>query len=130
MGLIEYYRRFVKGYGQLAWPLTERLRKDNFYWDGIVEASFQKLKEAMVSVPVLALPNFSKQFIVETDASRHGLEAVLMQEQRPVAYFSHALNLLGRSKSVYERELMAIIFAIQKWRHSLLGQKFIIRIDQ
>ena len=53
-----------------------------------------------------------------------------MQNHRPVAYFSHALKLLERKKSVYERELMAMVFVDQKWRHYLLGRKFIVRIDQ
>lgn len=90
----------MKGYRQLAWPSTKRLQKDNFYWDEIAEASFQNLKEAMVSasVPVLAPPDFSNQFIVETNASGHGLGAVLMQEQCLVAHFSHALNSHNRSK--------------------------------
>jgi len=53
-----------------------------------------------------------------------------MQDHRPIAYYSHAFNQLGRSKSVYERELMAIVFAVQKWRPYLLGRRFIVRSDQ
>jgi len=120
----------VRNYGKLAWSLTERLRKDNFYWNELLEQAFQSLKKDMTNLPVLALPNFSKEFIVETDASGHGLGAILMQEQRPLAFFSHALNPIGRNKSMYKRELMAIVFTVKKWRHYLLGRKFIIRTDQ
>ncbi|XP_022883504.1 uncharacterized protein LOC111400320 [Olea europaea var. sylvestris] len=60
LGLTEYHQRFVKGYGKLAWPLTERLRKENFYWDKVAKALLQKLKEAVVLDPVLALPDFRK----------------------------------------------------------------------
>ncbi|KAL9433087.1 hypothetical protein AB3S75_027993 [Citrus x aurantiifolia] len=66
----------------------------------------------MTSVPVLTLPNFSQPFIVETDASRYGLRAVLIQNQRPIAYFSQVLTARVWRKSVYERQLMAIVLAI------------------
>ena len=71
---------------RFAWPLTVQLKKNNFGWNDVVEEAFQKLKLAKITVPVLALPDFATPFVVGTDASSHGLGAVLMQGQRSLAY--------------------------------------------
>lgn len=91
-GLIGYYRHFVKGYGNVAALLTKLLQKNAFKWDEEATTTFEQLKQAMVSVSVLALPNFLFPFIIETDASCSGLGAVLSQNARPIAYFSYKLH--------------------------------------
>ena len=95
-----------------------------------MHTTFERLKKAMVTVPVFAISVFSKSFALETDAFGKGIGAVLLQEGKPIAFMSQKLSERAQAKSVYERELMAIVLAIQRWRHYLLGQRFTVYTDQ
>ncbi|GKE82131.1 ty3-gypsy retrotransposon protein [Tanacetum coccineum] len=104
------------------------LKKDQFSWTPVAEDAFIRLKNTMTQAPVLALPDFSKIFIIECDASGSGVGAVLMQE-RSISFFSQALQGSNLLLSTYEKEILALVLAVQKWRPYILGRQFIVRTD-
>ncbi|CAM8968817.1 unnamed protein product [Rhodiola kirilowii] len=129
LGLTGYYRKFVANYASLVAPLTQLLRKDAFIWTALASEAFNALKKAMTSTPVLALPDFTQSFTVQTDASGSAVGAVLSQQGRPIAFFSRILTPQLRTTSVYNQELCAVVQAVLKWRQYLLGNHFTIVID-
>ncbi|KAD5802354.1 hypothetical protein E3N88_13714 [Mikania micrantha] len=129
LGLTGYYRRFVRNYGIIAKPLTNLTKKEGFLWNDAALRAFNTLKEALMTAPILCLPNFSKPFTIECDASSEGVGAILTQDNHPVAYFSKGFSPSNRLKSAYDRELLALVLAVQKWNHYLMGHHFFIKTD-
>ena len=130
MGMAGYYRKFVRNYALIAKPLFHLTKGNKIAWTEEAEDSFRQLKQALASTPVLALPDFTNSFVVETDASNQGIGAVLVQHGRPIAYYSHGLPKTKVPKSAYEIELFAVVMAVQKWKHCLIHRPFTIRSDQ
>jgi len=129
LGLCTYYRRYVKGFSQFAAPLTDLTKKGALTWTDLAQKTFEEMKVIMSCCPVLALPDFSQPFIVECDASGEGLGAVLMQNHRPIAFESRKLKNYERHYSIYEKEMLAILHALTKFRQLLVGSKFKIKTD-
>jgi hypothetical protein len=106
------------------------LQKQGFGWSEEAQRAFQQLKEAMSNTPVLALPDFDKSFCIETDACATGIGAVLMQEGHPIAYYSKALSVNNIKLSIYEKEFLEIMMAIDRWHCYVSKGPFVIRTDQ
>ena len=126
LGLANYYRRFIKGFASLAKPLhrlTEKGRE--FTWTQESDQAFNTLKQKLTSAPVLALPNWSKSFLVDTDASETGIGAVLSQVQDDgsecvIAYASRLLSKQEHNYCVTRKELLAVVTFLQHFRPYLI----------
>ena len=112
-GLASFYRRFVPNFSTLAAPLNEIVKKNVvFSWGKEQEEVFNALKDKLMNAPVLALPNFAKNFEIECDASNIGIGAVLLQEGHPIAYFSEKLSGAHANYSTYDKEPYALVKAL------------------
>ncbi|KAH9678962.1 Endonuclease [Citrus sinensis] len=130
LGLVNYYCRIIKGYSAKAAPLTDMLKKNRtLHWSEECQRAFEELKRAISEEPVLALPDHTKPFEVQTDASDFAIRGVLMQEGHPIAFESQKLNDTERRYTVQEKEMTAIIHCLRVWRHYLLGSHFTIMTD-
>ena len=123
LGLANYFRRFIRGYSTLAAPLTNLTRKCAMQnqWEDDQVAAFEAIKLALVTAPVLALPDLSKPFTLLSDASLHGTGGILTQEGRVVAFTSAKFSPAEYNYSTGEQELLAILRACQIWRCYLEG---------
>ena len=116
LGLTSYYRHFFKGYASITGPLTNLLKQNAYQWSLLAQQAFTALKTAMSSAPVLTLPNFGQDFVLEIDASNFSIGVVLMQHEQPISYFSKKLSMRLQQASAYVRELYAITEAVKNWR--------------
>ena len=130
LGLAGYYRRFIKGFSQIAMPLTRLTRKgQTLEWNEKCENSFQELKVRLTSSPILTIPDPTESFTIYSDASKKGLGCVLMQQGKVVAYASRQLRPHEENYPTHDLELAALVFALKIWRHHLYGAKFEVFSD-
>ena len=130
LGLAGWYRVFVKSYAKIASPIITTLKKTKvFHWTQAFEDAFNLLKEALTSAPTLALPDFSKPFLVTMDASGQAIGGVLTREGRPFSYESQKLRTHELNYSTHDLELLAVVHALKMWRHYILGNSFKVNTD-
>eukprot|EP00731_Ephydatia_muelleri_P027663 Em0019g536a len=135
LGLANYYRRFIKDFGVIAKPLNRLTEKNTtFEWSTTCQRAFENLRNCLVEPPVLAYPNYTRDFLLDTDASNCGIGAVLSQvddsgAERVICYASRSLSRQEQRYCVTRRELLAVVEFTQHFRHYLLGRKFILRTD-
>jgi len=134
LGLANYYRTFVPKFSEVAEPLIRLTEKSNdFAWTEDCDSAFQALKDKLSSPPILAYPDFSEDFILDTDASNLGMGAVLSQMQDGkevvIAYASKKFSKAQRNYSVTRREMNALVYFCVYFKKYLLGKKFRVRVD-
>ena len=136
LGLVGYYRAFVPNFAAIAVPLTDLTRKgspNSLVWTEVHDQAFHTLKQCVCSSPILRLPDVSKPFILQTDASCDGIGAILLQEEgeikHPVAFASKKLLPRERNYSTIEREALAIVWGVQKFENYLMGVHFFLETD-
>ena len=134
IGMISYYRKFIPAFSTIISPLTNLLRKNvRFQWTNTCEEAFQEVKNCLVSAPILDCPNFDEEFILQTDASSYGIGAVLTQfynnREHVICYISRTLSRTERLYSATERELLSVIWSVEKLRCYLDCTKFKVITD-
>ncbi len=135
LGLCGYYRSFVKHFATIASPLTTLLRKNQpFVWGKVQEQSFQQLKNALTTAPILTFPDYNLPFVIYTDASALGVGAVLMQtvksgKNKVIAYASRVLNQAESNYSVTHQEALAIVWALKTFKDIVFGYNITVYSD-
>lgn len=135
LGLAGWYRRFIEHFATVVFPITEVLStKKKFHWTAAAQAAFDKVKQLLTTAPVLTNPDFNKKFFLHCDASDYGIGAVLVQlddenHEKPVAFMSRKLNSAQRNYSVTERECLAALEGIKRFRCYLEMQEFEVITD-
>ena len=136
LGLVGFYRQYIPNFSAIASPLSDLTKKgeaNKVKWTESQQYAFDTLKQLLSSRPILKLPDFTKTFILRTDAADNGLGAVLLQEEDdvklPVAYASRKLQTREKSYAVIEKECLAVVWGIQKFHRYLYGTEFVLETD-
>ena len=130
VGLVQYFKRFVKDLSTILVPLTDLTKKNaTFRWSDSCETAFQEVKTLLSTAPILAMPSPNLRYSVYTDASIYGCGGVLMQEGKPVAYCGRKFDKTMTNWTTTEQELYGLVYAMETWRCYLEGVPFDLYTD-
>ena len=130
LGLSSYYRKFISNFTTIAGPLHNQTHKDTpFQWTTACHNAFTELKQKLTTSPVLAYSNFTREFVLETDASVQGVGAVLAQREddqqlHPIAYASRALSPSEKKYDITELETLAVMWALTHFHHIYMATPY------
>ena len=136
LGLVGFYRKFVPHFSEIATPLTDATRDRapvQVRWNDACERAFVELKRILCAQPACTLPDFNRVFVLRTDASSTGLGAILLQDHgfgdQTIACASRKLNSAEKNYSTVEKELLAVVWGIEKFSAYLYGKEFVLQSD-
>ena len=136
LGMVGFYNKFIPNFSTVAAPLTDITKRgcpNKVVWTDAQEKAFSYFKKVLSSGPILRLPDLSRDFILQTDASEVGIGAVLLEsydnQYFPVAYASKKLARSELNYSVIEKECLALIWAVKKFHVYLYGKEFILETN-
>jgi len=137
IGFCGWYRRFIHDFSSIIAPLSELTKKPNvknFNWNSEANAAFLTIKEKLIEAPVLASPDYARPFVLQTDASDHGVSGILSQVQddcseKPIAFFSQKFSSTEKKYTTTEKECLAVLLSVEKFRCYIEGTKFEVVTD-
>ncbi|KAK3760286.1 hypothetical protein RRG08_037346 [Elysia crispata] len=128
--MVNYLARYMPSLTKVLHPLHNLVKKDNpFVWSENQEAAFQYIKQLVATSPILSYYDTKKELLVENDASEYGLGSTLLQEGKPIAFVSRTLSQSERNYAQIEKELLAVVFGLQKFHHYTFGRKVTVVTD-
>uniref|UniRef100_A0A7E4ZU05 RNA-directed DNA polymerase n=1 Tax=Panagrellus redivivus TaxID=6233 RepID=A0A7E4ZU05_PANRE len=135
LGLAGFFRRFVENFAEIATPLSNLLKDGaEFKWSNLEEDAFKQLIQRLTSAPILVQPDYSKEFVVHTDASLSAIGGAIMQEDKEgqlkaIGYASRTLTDAEKNYPAVEAELLAIVFVLKQFKHILYGSNILLKTD-
>ena len=129
LGAVNYCRDTWHNWAQILTPLSNKIGKKNFHWTDEMDKTLLQMKAILSADALMAYPNHNKPFHIYTDASDYQIRAVIMQDEKPAAYWSQKINGAQKNYTTMEKELLSIVMVLKEFRMMLLGLEINIHTD-